>query len=144
MNGKVITRGDDAFQQVVAAAAAQLHESQRPTAAGHIQSARLALSVRPKANTARAVAHATSAVECVLNAITGEAMTLGKYLDKHQSLFNPALKKSLDGVYGYTSDAGARHGREGKEPTFAEAQFAVTTCAAACTLLTAKTPKADD
>jgi len=77
----------------------------------------------------------------VLNDITGVEMTLGKYLDKHPQLFHPGLKKSLDGIYGYASDAGARHGREGKEPSFAEAQFAVTTCAAACTLLTVTNPK---
>ena len=83
----------------------------------------------------------TNAVECLLNDITGEAMTLGKYLDKHPKLLHPSLKKALDGVYGYASDAGARHGKEGKEPTFDEAQFAVTTCAAVCTLLTATNPK---
>jgi hypothetical protein len=71
-------------------------------------------------------------------------MTLGKYLDKHPDLFHPSLKKALDGVYGYASDAGARHGKEGKEPSFDEAQFAVTACAAACTLLTAMNPKEDE
>jgi hypothetical protein len=80
-------------------------------------------------------------VECLFNDITGEAMTLGKYLDKHPKLLHPSLKKALDGVYGYASDAGARHGKESKEPTFDEAQFAVTTCATVCTLLAATNPK---
>lgn len=141
VDGLIVARGDEGFQQALKTAASKLLDNQRPTAAGHIQSAIRALSERPKANTAGAVAHATSSVECVLHDITGEAMTLGKYLDKHPSLFHPSLKKALDGVYGYASDAGARHGREGKEPTFAEAQFAVTTCAAACSLLTETNPK---
>ena len=68
-------------------------------------------------------------------------MTLGKYLDKHSTMFHGSLKKALDGVYGYASDAGARHGKEGQEPSFDEAQFVITTCAAACSLLTALNPK---
>lgn len=141
VKGEIVTRGDEGFQEAVKAAASQLLENERPTAASHIDSAIRALSERPKSNTSGAVSHATSSVECVLNDITGQAMTLGKYLDKHSTLFHPALKKALDGVYGYASDAGARHGKEGVAPTFDEAQFAVTTCAAACTLLTATNPK---
>ena len=39
-----------------------------------------------------------------------EATTLGKYLDKYLKLFHSALKKALDGVYGFASDAGASNG----------------------------------
>ena len=62
--------------------------------------------------------------------ITGDAMPLGKYLDKHSILFHPALKRALDGIYGYASDEGARHGREGTEPTAEDAEFVVAACAA--------------
>jgi hypothetical protein len=141
VNGQIVTRGDEGFQRAVNMAATRLQDTHRPTAAGHIQSAIKALSERPQANTAGAVSHATNAVECLLNDITGEVMTLAKYLDKHPRLFHPALKKALDGLYGYASDAGARHGKEGTVPAFAEAQFAVSTCAATCTLLTASNPK---
>jgi hypothetical protein len=68
-------------------------------------------------------------------------MTLGNYLDKNSGLFHPALKKGLHGIYGYASDEGARHGKEGTEPTREEAEFVVAVCAAACTLLTRKHPK---
>jgi AbiJ N-terminal domain 4 len=141
VNGQIVARGDEGFQEAVKTAHSQLNENQRPTAASHIRFAVTALSERPKPNTSGAVAQATSAVECLLHDITGQEMTLGKYLDKHPSLFHPALKKALDGVYGYASDAGARHGKEGQEPSFDEAQFAVTTCATACSLLTAMNPK---
>lgn len=144
VKGQIVARGDEGFQKAVKTAASQLQENQRPTAASHIQSAVRALSARPKANTPGAVAHATSAVECLLHDITGHAMTLGGYLDKYPQLFHPALKKALNGVYGYASDAGARHGKEGKEPNFDEAQFVVTTCAATCTLLTAMNPKKEE
>jgi hypothetical protein len=141
INGQIVARGDEGFQEAVKTATAHLQGSSRPTAASHIQYAVRALSERPQANTSGAVAHATNAVECLLHDITGQAMTLGGYLDKYSHLFHPALKKALNGVYGYASDAGARHGKEGTVPSFEEAQFAVTTCAAACTLLTAMNPK---
>ena len=88
----------------------------KATAAGHLRFSISALSKRPKPGTSGAVAHATSAVECVLGEIAGQAMGLGDYLKKHQSLFHPALKKGLDGIYGYASEEGARHGKEGTEP----------------------------
>jgi len=140
-NGKVIARGDDAFEGTVKTAVAALEEGETPTAAGHLRFAIAALSARPKPNTSGAVAHATNAVECVLGEITGATMTLGEYLNKNPGLFHPALKKGLHGIYGYASDEGARHGKEGTEPTGEEAEFAVATCSAVCTLLTRKRPK---
>jgi len=141
VNGKVVTRGDEAFEGTMTTAVSVLAESQKVTAARHLSLAMNAMSARPKPNTSGAVAHATSAVECVLGEITGETMTLGKYLDKHPDLFHAALKKSLDGIYGYASDAGARHGKEGIEPAIEEARFVVAACAAVCTLLNGKHPK---
>ena len=138
--GEIAIRSDTAFEGTIGAAVQALTTAGRPTAADHIKCARRALSERPKPNTAGAVSQATSAVECVLGEMTGEALTLGKYLDRYPKLFHPALKKALDGIYGYASDAGARHGKEGVEPSRSEATFAVATCAAACTLLTEQTP----
>jgi AbiJ N-terminal domain 4 len=140
VDGKVVARGDEAFEDTVNTAVTVLKEDAKPTAAGHLRFAIAALSARPKPNTSGAVAHATSGVECVLGEITGRATTLGKYLDKNPALFHPALKKGLDGVYGYASDEGARHGKEGTEPAREEAEFAVAVCAAVCTLLTRKHP----
>jgi hypothetical protein len=141
-NGQVVTRGDEAFERTTKSAVAVLEGNAKPTAAGHLRSAISALSERPKANTSGAVAQATSAVECVLGEITGgKGMSLGKYLDKHPKLFHPALKKGLDGIYGYASSEGARHGVEGTEPSRDEADFAVAVCAAVCTLLTQRHPK---
>jgi AbiJ N-terminal domain 4 len=138
IKGEIVTRGDEAFEGTVRKATKVLEDDEKPTAAGHLRFAVNALSTRPKPNTSGAVAHATSAVECVLGEITGHAMTLGKYLDKYPSLFHPALKKGLDGIYGYASDEGARHGKEGTEPAREEAEFVVVACAAVCCLLTRK------
>lgn len=143
VNGEIVTRGDDAFEGTVKTAVAVLNTEAKPTAAGHLRFALAALSARPQPNTSGAVAHATSAVECVLGEITGQAMTLGKYLDKYPDLFHPALKKGLSGIYGYASDEGARHGKEGTEPAREDAEFVVATCAAVCALLIRKRANAD-
>jgi hypothetical protein len=81
VKGRIVTRGNEAFEGTVKTAVAVLEQDAKPTAAGHLQFAIGALSARPRANTSGAVAHATSAIECVLGEITGEAMTLGKYLE---------------------------------------------------------------
>jgi hypothetical protein len=141
VNGEIVTRGDEAFESTVKTAVTVLEEDEKPTAAGHLGFAISALSARPKPNTSGAVSHATNAVECVLGEITGTPMTLGKYLDKYPKLFHPSLKKGLDGVYGYASDEGARHGKEGTEPSREEAEFVVAVCSAVCTLMTRKPPR---
>lgn len=141
VDGEIVTRGDDAFEDTVKTAIAVLKDDAKPTAAGHIAFALTALSARPKANTSGAVAHATSSVECVMGELTGKPMTLGEYLNKNRSLIHPALAKGFLGIYGYASDEGARHGKEGTEPTAAEAEFVVHACAAVCTLLTRQHPE---
>ena len=92
VNGEIVTRGNEAFENSVNSAVIVLEGDAMPTAAGHVKFAIAALSARPKANTSGAVSHATNAVECVLGEITGEAMTLGKYLDRYPDLFHPALQ----------------------------------------------------
>ena len=139
--GNVVTRGDEGFENAVKTAATVLEQDDKPTAAGRLRFAIAALSSKPSADTSGAVSHATSAVECVLGEITGEALTLGAYLNKHPNLFHPALRTAIDKIYGYACDEGARHGKEGTEPGRDEAEFVLATCAAACTLLTRKRPK---
>ncbi|MGH9622733.1 MAG: AbiJ-NTD4 domain-containing protein [Bryobacteraceae bacterium] len=136
VDGEILMRGGRAFELTKQTALRELHRANRPTAGRHIEQAIQALSQRPEANTSGAVSHATSATECVLHDITGEPLTLGKYLDKY-----PALKKALGGAYGYASDAGARHGKEGTVPDRADAEFTVALCAAAVTLLNRKHPR---
>jgi hypothetical protein len=140
VDGEIVARGNQAFEGTVKTAIAALEEDAKPTAAGRLHFAIDALSAKPKADTSGAVAHATSAVECVLSKVTGQDMTLGEYLNRHSDLFHPALKKGLHGIYGYACDEGARHGKEGTEPAREEAEFAVAVCAAVCTLLTRKHP----
>jgi hypothetical protein len=140
-DGAIVTRGDESFAQAINDAVGQLQTAQRPTAADHIQSALHDLSLKPKANTSGAVSHSTSAVECVLHDITGKSMTLSNHLRHHPDLFHPGIRNALTAIYGYAGDEGARHGKEGTQPSFEEAQFVVAVCAATCTLLTSNNPK---
>lgn len=140
VDGKVIIRGDEAFEGTLKTAIALLEERQ-PTAAGHLRFARDAISVRPQPNTHGAVTHATSAVECVLSEITtGKKKGLSDYLQENPGLFHPALRDGLAKIYAYASDV-ARHGKEGTRPATEDAEFAVSTCAAVCTLLNRKHAK---
>jgi hypothetical protein len=140
-NGSIATRGDDVFESTISTSVNVLEQDEKPTAARHIQFAIGALSTRPKPNTSGAVSHATSAVECVLGEITnGKKKGLSDYLKKNPGLFHPALQQGLGKVYDYASDV-ARHGKEGTEPAREDAEFAVATCAAICTLLTRKRGK---
>jgi len=122
IDGQIIAQQDEADEIAIRTAESELAKGDRPTAAQRLHSAVRALSERPKPDTAGAVSHATSAVECVLGDITGNpSLTLGKQLDDKQSIQYPfplhsALKKALEGIYGFASDAGARHGKEGVEP----------------------------
>lgn len=141
LNGQLVTRGNETFENTVKSAIVALEGDKKPTAVAHVQFAITALSARPTANTSGAVSHATSAVECVLGEIsTGKKKGLSDYLQENPGLFHPALKEGLGKVYAYASDV-ARHGKEGTEPAPEDAEFVVSTCAAVCTLLTRKRPK---
>jgi hypothetical protein len=138
-SGKVVSREDKNFTQALETAKTALTQSNRPTAAGHLEFARQALSERPVANTAGAVSQSTSAVEALLHDIAGRPQkkkTLSDYLKESPDLLHPALREALNKIYGYACDEGARHGKEGTQPTPEEARFVLTTCAAICTLLT--------
>jgi hypothetical protein len=138
VSGEIVTRCDEAFENTMKTAKSVLKKNTMPTAAEHLEFAVSALSARPEPNTSGAVAHATNAVECVLGEITGEKTALGDHLKKKPAIFHPALKKGLEGIYGYASDEGARHGKEGTKPAREEAEFVLATCAAVCTLLARK------
>ena len=140
-DGKIIARGDDAFEHAVRTSETELKAAGRSTAGERIESAIRNLSLRPKPDFSGAVSHATSAMECVLHDITGKGMTLGEYVKKRSDLFPGHLKKALEGVWGYASEEGARHGKEGVEPLREEAEFIVGIAAALTAYLNRKHPR---
>jgi hypothetical protein len=140
VEGEVIARGDDAFEQAVKTAETELNQGGRTTAGERIARAIRNLSVRPNPDLSGAISHATGAIECVLGDITGENLTLGGYL-KDNNLLPTAIKKALGGIWGYASSEGARHGKEGIEPPREEAEFIVAISAAVTTYLNRKHPR---
>jgi hypothetical protein len=142
VHGKVTVRGDDAFQRTVQIAPVELTASGRMTASDCIEDAIRNLSFRPNPRLGAAVARATNAMECVLHDITGEKkMQFGDYLRSYPRLIPGELAKTLGGLWGYASNEGARHGKEGVEPPREEAEFIVSIAAALTTYLNRKHPR---
>jgi hypothetical protein len=141
VDGKVITRGDDAFERTVQVAEVELKAGGRTTAADRIASAIRNLSIRPKPDFSGAISHATGAMECVLHDITQESMTLGDYIKKRPGFFPGAMKTAFGALWGYASEEGARHGKEGLEPPREEAEFIVSIVAALTAYLNRKHPR---
>jgi AbiJ N-terminal domain 4 len=139
--GQIVTRGDDAFEHTVHTAEDELSGTGRTTAAGRIKKAVQNLSARPHPDTSGAISHATGAMECVLHDITGQELTLGDYLNRHRDLFPGSIQKALHGLWGFSSQEGARHGREGAEPSREDAEFIVGIAAAVSAYLTRKHPR---
>lgn len=137
VDGLVVARSSRGSEITQRRSLEALQENQMPTSAEHLQCAMKALSVRPESDTNGAISRATNAVECVLGALNGEHLTLGEHLKRHSAKFRPALRKALEGIYGFACDAGPRHGKEGHKPTYDEAEFVVSACAAVCTFLVA-------
>ena len=140
-DGRMTMRGDDAFEHTVASAQTELKAGGRTTAADRIENALRNLSLRPKPDFSGAIGHATAAMECVLHDITQQSMTLGDYIKKRPDLFPGAMKKACEGLWGYASEEGARHGKEGIEPPREEADFIVSIAAALTTYLNRKYPR---
>jgi hypothetical protein len=145
VEGRIVARGDDVFEQTVRRAETELVENGRSTAADRIRRAISNLSARPQPDRSGAISHATGAIECVLDDITGQHMTLGAFLrdPQHSKLFPGSMKKALEGIWGFSSEEGARHGREGIEPSREDSEFIVAIAAAVTTYLTRKSPRPD-
>jgi hypothetical protein len=140
VNGLVVSRGDDAFEQTVKTAEKELGDGARTTAADRIARALRNLSARPTPDFSGAISHGTGAMECVLHDITGEKITLGDYLKRYPDMFPGSMKKALEGLWGFSSQEGARHGQEGIEPPREDAEFIVVIAAALTTYLNRKHP----
>ena len=138
VEGAIVSRGDEAFETAVGTAHAELTESGRPTAAGRIHEALHDLSRRPEADYAGAISHAINALECVAGDIAGnDTGTLGDLL-KVPDFFPSSLRKTVEGVWAYANNEGARHGKEGKEPAREEAELIVGLTASIATYLNRK------
>src|SRR5574338_667404 len=138
VDGQVVTRGTEAFENVVNAAARALKDSGRPTAASHIHEALQDLSRRPKADLPGAIYHAMAALEAVARNLSGDSKaTLGEVLKRHPNLLPKPLDTALSQVWGYASNE-ARHVKEGRDPEREQAELVVGLAAVVATYLSKK------
>jgi hypothetical protein len=148
VNGKIVTRGDEAFERTIEIAAQEL--AGRETTRARIQEAINDLSRRPKPDLSGAVSHAFAAMECIIGDIkyTAEEIrqdtrhTFGSFLQRHTDLFpSEDLKDGFQRLWKYANNEGSRHGKEGVEPALDEAELMVSLAAALVTYLNRKHPK---
>jgi hypothetical protein len=139
-NGKIMFRGSEPFEAVTRQASDTLEEHGRPAAAREIHEALGDLSRRPKPDVSGAIQHAMAALECVASDLAGQSSdTLGELLKRHSQQIGiiPPLDQALIKLWGYASERG-RHLREGREPSFEEAELVVSVAASASVYLSKK------
>lgn len=128
--GTLETRGSEAFEYSLAEASGELAESGRTTAANEIHQSIADLSRRPHPDVTGAIQHALAALECVARDVSGdEKSTLGTILTRNPDLVPPPLNQALEKMWGFASEQG-RHLREGREPSYEEAELTVQVAAA--------------
>jgi hypothetical protein len=138
IDGKIVTRGSEAFETLVTGAASALETSERPTAAKHLHEALEDLSRRPEADLPGAAYHAMGSLECVARDLTGDTKaTLGDILKRYPGLLPKPLDEALSKVWGYASNE-ARHVVEGREISREEAELLVGLSATVSTYLLRK------
>jgi hypothetical protein len=148
VNGKVIVRGDEAFERTIKVAEQEL--SNRQTTQKRIEEAINGLSRKPEPDLTGAISHAFAAMECIIGDIqyTPEEVrenkrhTFGSFLSRHADLFpSEDFKEGFQCLWRYANNEGSRHGKEGMEPARNEAELIVSLAASLVTYLNRKHPK---
>lgn len=138
--GQIVYRGDQPFEETVAAARQALQQSNRSTAQNEIAEALSDLSRRPAPDRTGAIQHSMAALECVVRDISGDPkQTLGTLMKNYgtQLAIPRPLDAAVEKAWGYASEVG-RHLQEGREPSAEEAELVTTVCAAVVTYLIKK------
>jgi hypothetical protein len=137
-NGRIETRGQEAFEHAVVQARTELVADNRSTAAQEIHEALRDLSRRPEPDITGSIQHALAALECVARGVTGDPKaTLGTILGRNPDLLARPLDAAVEKLWGFASEQG-RHLREGRQPPREEAELAVHVAAAAAAYLSRK------
>lgn len=130
IDGKIETRGSEAFEQSLTEATSELAHSGRATAANEIHQAIADLSRRPRPDITGAIQHALASLECVARDVSSDdKSTLGTILARNPTLVPPPLNQALEKLWGFASEQG-RHLREGREPNYEDAELTVQVAAA--------------
>ncbi|MBX3177955.1 MAG: hypothetical protein KF886_11375 [Candidatus Hydrogenedentes bacterium] len=125
VDGHVLGRGEETYERIVAQARDALNAAALPTAHSELAEALNDLSRRPDPDLSGAVHHAMAALECVARELAGQPNApLGKIIADKKHLFPRPLDEVLSKAWGYASEH-ARHGREERNLSRAEAQLIV-------------------
>ncbi|MBX3009731.1 MAG: hypothetical protein KF816_17030 [Melioribacteraceae bacterium] len=128
-NGYLEMRGSEAFQKIVHDAKATMEKENKVTASSELHEAIQDLSRRPDPDITGAIQHSMASLECIAREITGDKKsTLGVILGKNKKMIPPPLDKSVELAWGFASEM-ERHLREGRNPSFEEAELIVGICA---------------
>jgi hypothetical protein len=132
---RIEARGEEAFETSLETARSTLKETGRGTAENEIHQARLDLSRRPEPDITGAIQHSLAGLEAVARDVTGNPKaTLGEILKKQPDLVPPPLDQCIEKAWGYASEFG-RHLREGRKPSYEEAELLVGLAATVVTYL---------
>ncbi len=105
-----------------------------PATRQHLQRAVELLAARPEPNCAKSISESISAVEAMLQEITGDPKaTLGRALTqlRPDTTFHPDLLEAFKKLYHWTSDdGGIRHAFKGQLPDRAITKFMLVSCSA--------------
>jgi hypothetical protein len=131
-------RGPQTFERSLVEAGDALNNAGLPTAANELREAVADLSRRPTPDITGAIQHAMASLECVARRACGdEKATLGDVIKRYADLIPRPLDEAITKLWGFASE-NARHIREGREPTYAEAELVVSVAAAAGNYLARK------
>ncbi|MBW2202169.1 MAG: hypothetical protein JRF71_15295 [Deltaproteobacteria bacterium] len=129
ISGRIEVRGEEGFEFGIHEAHQTLEESGLRTASTEIHEAISDLSRRPDPDITGAIQHSMASLECVAREVCGnQKATLGEILKKHPELIPKPLDISVEKAWGFASEMG-RHLREGRVPTFEEAELVLGLCA---------------
>ncbi|SFD09401.1 hypothetical protein SAMN05216577_116111 [Pseudomonas citronellolis] len=138
VDGRVEVRGPESFEIVLKAARDAEREAGYNTASSELHQAISDLSRRPTPDVSGAIQHSMASLECVARQITGNPKdTLGTIMNDNRSLIPVPLDLAVIKTWAYASEFG-RHLREGREPTFDEAELVVGLCASVSNYLIKK------
>lgn len=141
VSGRIEVRGEEAFEVVLHQAHDVLQQKGLQTASREIHEAISDLSRRPNPDITGAIQHSMAALECVAREVCGDPRaTLGDILRRFQGLIPKPLDTSIEKAWGFASEVG-RHLREGRVPTFEEAELMLGLCASISLYLTKKREK---
>lgn len=134
--GQLEARSDDESKQLFDQAVETLEEHGFKTSTGELREAVRDISRRPEPDITGAITHALGALEAVAKVVAKEPKnTLGEIIKAHSELFPRPLDDALQKIWGYSSNEGARHGKEGHELGYEEAFLVVGTVVAICPYL---------